>query len=952
MTAGPSLRRALLRDAHVGAAATAGGAAFAGLIEWIVTLWLHPGPTSLIVDLRLLCLVATLMALVWMVLGPLGAVAAAAPRLWTRVVEGRAAALAAPAPWPAPSRWRLSTSVHALVGGVTVVGYAFVTTVVGAKAIKSFKEPTLTALVIAIAALVIAAAAVLGTRVIATGLVALVDRTHRGTRRPTGVLAWTLGSPWLAAAIFVGAAIAALLIAGKFHAHLKPVWPWRRAVTLVAFAVGVGLAREWATWRPRGLRRDRRAAIAVAAAVLLLIPLTLLRIGAAPQVKFIVVSSSPSLARVIELVRTANDLDRDGFGSLLGENDCAPRDQKIHPGARDYPDNGVDENCDGRDFSMRDLAVPAGPSRPVPPAFLQPWNVLLITIDTVRYDYTTFGRKPGSNRTRDTTPELAKLAARSTDFTFAQAPSAGTMASIPAILTSKFFHSGIALDETRNKHGMPPRLKPENLTLPEIMKQGGYATGAILSHEYFNDWGMQQGVDNYDNEIGKTHDPYRVSSDRLTDRALAWISRHPTGKWFLWIHYLDPHSQYVEHPGDTAWNAGPEDLYEGELHFTDKHIGRLLDELIRLPGGERTIVAITSDHGDAFNEHGFSGHAIALYREILHVPLLIFVPNNPPRRVGGAVSNLDLVPTLAALCGIPVDNAAFEGRNLVPSIFYGEEDPERVVFAETNYPVPIRAAVSASWKLVFNMKSNFYELYDLVKDPMERVNLSSSNTAAQTKMREHMDSWLERVVFSRDVNMNQAAMRMQKVLLPGPPSPKQPTPGLSFDQGAVEVLGYEVTGASAGGKATVAVYLHAVRRPSRGFRIGAVLWAAPAFLPGGAAMTDAGAPINLYTAPMPGEQARAGARVTLDGLLPSDRWRAGEYLREELIVQLPPTWSASQVLVGLVVGTPDGSRPDFVGPQPANDPSCLTLGPTTVAVPTPPPPPPLNLLDLQDAGPR
>lgn len=939
MTAARSLSRAVLADAHAGASAAAAGAGFAGLVEWIITLEQHPGSLGLVVELRLLCLVAVLMAMVWLALGPLAAAAAALPRLYTRAVDGRAAALARPVGWPAPSRWSFAAAVHVLLGGLAAIGYAIGTTWIGARAITSFKEPILTALVIALAALALGVAAVAFTRAAARGVIALAGGTERARRPATGLLGYTLGSPWWALVIVVTAVAVTLLVAGKLHPHLKPVWPWRRLITLVAFVVGAGLHREWAA-RRRVRRRDRRVALAAAAVALVLVPATLMRIGAAPQVKFVVVSSSPSLARVIELVRVANDLDGDGFGSLLGENDCAPRDRKVHPGARDYPDNGLDENCDGRDFSMRDLAVPAGPTRPVPPAFRQPWNVLLLTIDTVRYDYTTFGRPPGSPRQRDTTPNLARLAARSTDFTFAMAPSAGTMASVPAIVTSKFFHSGIALDESNNKHGMPPRLKPENLTLPEIMKKGGYTTGAILSHEYFNDWGLQQGVDSYDNEIGRTHDPNRVSSDRLTDRALAWIARHPTEKWFLWIHYLDPHSQYVPHPEDTAWGDSPEDLYESELHFTDKHIGRLLDELIRLPGGDRTIIVVTSDHGDAFGEHGFSGHAVALYREILHVPLLVFVPNNPPRRVGGVVSNLDVVPTIAALCGIPVDETSFEGRNLVPSIFFGDEDPERVVFAETNYPVPIRAAISTSWKLVFNMKSNFYELYDLTRDPLEKQNLASSNPTALADMRAHMDAWLERVVFSRDANMNQAAMRMQKVLLPGKPELTHPTPGLSIDQGAIEILGYEVTGAGAGSKAIVTVYMHAVRRPSRGFRFGAVLWAVPPVA------TDGGVtPPQYLTAPIGGEQARAGARVTLDGLLPSDRWRPGEYLREELTVAIPPTWTSPQAMVGLVVGTSDGTRPDFAGPQPANDPSALSLGPWPVVVPLPPVPNPLNSPD-------
>lgn len=928
------LGRALVGDARTGAATTAAGAAFAGLVEWIVTLHQHPGSVGAVVAIRLLFLVATLMALLWLVLGPLGAAAAAGRRGWIRLRDGRAAALAAPPPWPAPSRWSMSTAVHVCVGGLAFVGYAVVATYAGAKAIRSFKEPTLTALVIAVAALAAAAFATVAARGLSVAILAAVPPAARRAA-PRGAWRWTpLGNPWLAALVVIGAAVVALLVTNRFLPHLKPVWPWRRAITLVAFAAGIGLHRELAAWRlahGRVRRPDRRVALAAAAAALVLVPLTLFWVGAAPQVKFTVVSSSPSLGRVIEWLRTANDLDRDGFGSMLGENDCAPRDRKIHPGARDYPDNGIDENCDGRDFSMRDLAVPAGPQRPVPPAFQRQWNVLLLTIDTVRYDATTFGRPKTSPRRKDTTPRLAELAERSTDFTFAMAPSAGTMASIPAIATSKFFHSGIALDESV-KGGMPPRLRPENLTLPEVMKQAGYATGTIFSHEYFNDWGLHQGVDDYDNEIGKTHDPNRVSSDRLTDRALAWISRHPAQKWFLWVHYLDPHSQYVPHPGDTQFGDPAQDLYEGELRFTDRHIGRLLDELIRLPGGDRTIVVVTSDHGDAFGEHGFDGHAIALYREILHVPLLFHVPNNPPRRVGGAVSNLDILPTVAALCGIDLAGASFEGRNLVPSIFYGEEDPERVVFAETNYPIPIRAAISASWKLVFNMKSNFYELYDLAADPMEKRNIASTDGKNLARMRAHMDAWLERVVFSRDPVMNQAAMRMQKVLLPGPPTPQVPLTGRSLDLGAIEVIGYDVTGAASGAKATIAIYLKPVRRPTRAFRFGAVLWAASGN--------------NDPTAPLPMEQARIGARVTLDGLLPSDRWRPGEYIREELVIQIPPGWSATQAMLGLVVGTPDGTRPDFAGPQPSNDPSALTLGPVTIAVPSPPP----NPMNPQDAG--
>ena len=913
------LARRLLDDVRTGAAAAGAGLGLAALVEAVIT-WRHfRGAIGLVMTGRLLALSLTLFALAWLVLAPLVGAATAAPRLWSALRDGRPAALARPRAGRAPSAWSPLAVAQLLFGGLAIIGFVAATTHLGARFIRSYKEPTLTALVTAIAAVVVAAVAV------ALARVAIVASTRACARWP-GATRWTpLGSAWLAGLVVIAVAVLALVIAGKLHHHLRPVWPWRKAGSLVAFVVGAGLFAEW---RARRAARPlpRRAGLALALAVLVLVPLTLVKIGAAPQLKGIVSASSPSLESLVRLVRRANDLDGDGFGSLLGENDCGPRNKAIHPGARDIPDNGVDENCNGSDFSMRDLAVPTGPERPVPPSFLKPWNVLLITIDTVRYDFTSFGQRPGG-RTRDTTPNLAKLARLSTDFTFAQAPSAGTMASVPAIITSKFFHSGIALDEQNIKPGMPPRLKPENLTLPEIMKQGGYQTGAILSHEYFNDWGLDQGVDDYDNEIGKTHDANRVSSDRITDRALAWIARRPTGKWFLWLHYLDPHAQYVAHPDDTNWSGSPEDLYESELHYTDKHLGRLLDELRRMPGGDRTIVIITSDHGDAFNEHGFSGHAIALTREILHVPLIFYVPDNVPRRLPQVVSNLDIVPTVAALAGIDVRGASFEGRSLVPQIFYGEEDPERAVFAETNYPVPLRAAVTTTWKLIFNMKSNFYELYDLVGDPLEQKNLASSRADDLARMRTRLDLWLERVVFSRDPAMSQAAARMQKVLLPGRPTPQVPVTGRAFDDGKVEILGYDLTPAAPGGKATLAVYLHAKERPSRVFRLGAALWAAPPGVTGDAAFTLAMAPI----------QARVGARVTLDGLLPSDRWRPGEYLREEFVITLPATWTAADVLVGLVVGTNDGSRPGFVGPQPSSDPSCLTLGVGRIPVPTPSP---------------
>jgi len=921
---------ALADDLRAGARASAGGAIAVAAVEWIATIVRHTGPVAAEVAARLLLVDAALVALMWVVLLPVCALAAAVPRLLHAVRAGRAAAAAAPRAVRAPSRWPAIAAPAIVTGAIAAIGFAAATTFVSMRLFVHYKEPVLVGLVGALAALVAGVAAFALARAAAGGLTRAAAALR--ARGPAAV-AWSpLGSPWLALAVAVVLVVIALRVTGRVHPHLRPVWPWAKLLTLLAFVVGAGAQLELAARPARRRARSRTAALAGALAALVLVPLTLIVVGADTRAKYVAVTSSPTLARAITLVRAANDLDRDGFGSLLGENDCAPRNRKIRPGVRDLPDNGIDENCDGRDFSMRDLAVAAGPTTPVPPAFQKPWNVLFITVDTLRYDYTSFGGRLTGPRRRDTTPRMAELVSRAASFTFAQAPSAGTMASVPAIMTSKFFHSGIALDEKNIKPGMPPRLKPDNVTLAEIMKGGGYTTGAILTHEYFNDWGLQQGFDWYDNEIGKTHDPRRISADRVTDRALAWIADRPTQKWFLWLHYLDPHAHYVAHPGEKSFGESQEDLYEGEIHWTDKQIGRLLDELVRLPGGERTIVVITSDHGDAFGEHGFDGHAIALTREILNVPLIFYIPDNPPRQIGGAVSNLDAVPTVAQLCGIDVSKLSFEGKSLVPQIFFGQEEPDRVVFAETNYPSPLRAAVSARWKLVYNMKANFHELYDLVADPWEKHNVAHSRADGMAVMRDALDRWLERVVFSRDATMSQAATRMAKVLLAGPPAPQVPVQGVAFDGGAVEVIGADVPALAAGAKATVAVYLKVVRKPSKAFSFGVALWGVPA-----------GAPA---TTPIGPEQARSGLRVTLDGLLPSDRWRPGEYVREEMTVTLPPQWTSPAAALGLIVGAPRGEA-GWQAPQPAGDPSigALAVVPVTpsAAPPPAPPAPPLQL---------
>jgi arylsulfatase A-like enzyme len=906
---GVVMSKAVRADLHRSALIAAVACGLWVLTEYVLMLWAYPGGSSWLVKLRLLPVTLALGALVWLPATSLAFALALIVRLLRRL-DG--------VPWDGPTLWRVSSSSSEPRAGVAAMWgccvasafFGFALQRWSLYALTHFKEPKLTAALIA--------AVALGLSLPATALGRGVRGVAAaGARRQRLLGRWNPLGRWLPALLLLTALVfTATLILWRSSPAVRAVLPWRLMISAGSWGAGGALA----LWllalelpRPRWMRI---AAPVSAGAIGAVIPLSLVFWGADPATKHVAITASPALTRLISLVRTLNDFDGDGFGSLLGENDCGPRNAAIRPGTRDLPDNGIDENCDGRDFSVRDLARPSDAAqRAVPAAFRKDWNVLLLTIDTVRYDHTTFGGYKDGPKKRDTTPRLAELVERSTSFTFTQAPSAGTMASIPAILTSKFFHSGVALDE-KVKHGMPPRLRPENVLISEIMKRTGYATGAITTHEYFNDWGMEQGFDSYDNSIGEKFDPFRITSGVLTDRALAWISRNHSRKWFLWAHYLDPHGRYVAHVDSPSYGTTEEDLYDGELAYTDQQIGRLLDEIARLPGGDRTIVIITSDHGDGFNEHGFINHGQALYRELLHVPMIIHVPNNLPRKIAGATSPLDVVPTVAALCGIDVSDLQFEGESLVPQIFYGEERTDRVVFAETNFPLPIRAAIRQSGKLIYFLKNNLYEFYDLTRDPWEKNNLASKEPAAMVPLRDALHRWLERVLYARDATFNQAVLRMNELLLPSRPTPEVPVADSSFDDGRVRVLGVGPRDSkkppTLGKPFEVNVYLEAAQAPTQAFRFQLIAW-------------PSSSPADLQAA-VAARSIRTPIRTTLDGLFPANRWQPGEYLRERFSLNIPADWTGGAMVLGLAVGDASGKLQPLQGPHPGTDATILVLG--------------------------
>ncbi len=917
------------------AMATGGALAFAP-IEYAITLWTYVGPISLGSKLRLVALTALLALVLWLALAVSFAAVVAVRRLARARIDPAAAGepgLFAPAPLVGGSRGGIRPGVPAVWAAVaTCLVLLLAVQGLGVWAMARYKEPQLTAGLIAAGAVVAAIVALALFR-------GLLLAATAGARALAPLGAWSPLGRWRAAGVaLAGLAGAGLLACWLVLPQSRSVMPVRLVISAIVVALGMGIGARRAVRaaglgarvprRPAAARR-RDAALLSAGALVLALP-TLVWWGAELETKYVAITASPALDKLIALVRVTNDLDRDGFGSLLGEADCAPLTAGVHPGAIDLPSDGIDQNCDGRDFSLADLAAPPGPVPPVPDAFKREWNFLLITIDTVRYDRTSFGGYRDGPARRDTTPRLAELVSRSTNFTFAQAPSAGTMASIPALVTSRYFHSGIAIDENMPR-GTPPKIMAENTTLPEVMKRGGYRTGAIGSHEWWNNWGLEQGVDEFDNSIGKTPDPFRVSADKVTDHALAWISRHQGRKWFLWAHYIDPHGRYVAHPDVVDYGSSEPDLYDAELRWTDREVGRLLDELRRLPSHGNTIVIITSDHGDSMGEHNvpLGTHGTALYREMLHVPMIFYIPDGKPRVIRGAVTNLDIMPTIAGIACIPIDDLQLEGRSLVGALFYGKEDRERVVFAETNAPGKQRAAISEQWKLIYYLSHNVYELFDLVADPWEKVNLAPQSPPALEPMKRALQAWMDRVLYARDPLFNQAFRRVAEMILRDPPVLEVAAVGQHLAGGKLQILGMSRDPATPflpGAKVDVFVYFRVDEPAAESYRFQLVAWpSAP------------GAPPD---APVPPTALRSGNRVTADGAYPTNRWRKGEYIRERFTFALPPDWRGEALAVALLatdIGSGERARPP--GAAPANDPMAFSLGALPARGPAPAPAP-------------
>lgn len=337
-------------------------------------------------------------------------------------------------------------------------------------------------------------------------------------------------------------------------------------------------------------------------------------------------------------------------------------------------------------------------------------NVLLITIDTWRYD-----RVGIHDKNLAKTPNLDRIAKLGTDFTRAFAHNPTTLAS----------HTNILTGTTPLYHGVADndgfKLHETFLTLAEHLKPFDYSTAAFIGSFILGKlYGLSQGFDVFYEPIEKTD----FIAEEVIQQALKWLMAQE-GRWFCWIHLWDPHSPYTPPaPYDQQYRNDP---YSGEVAYVDEQLGRVFSLMKRSGLFENSLVVITGDHGEGLGEHGEAEHGIFAYNSTIHIPLIVLGKMFSQKIVHEAVSHIDIFPTVCDVLKIEHPDH-LQGESLVPLLKKGKKINDSAIYFESKgfyYHrgwAPLEGFISGNKKYI---SLPIPELYDLEKDSSETENIIS-----------------------------------------------------------------------------------------------------------------------------------------------------------------------------------------------------------------------------------
>ncbi|MDA0839383.1 MAG: sulfatase [Planctomycetota bacterium] len=360
-------------------------------------------------------------------------------------------------------------------------------------------------------------------------------------------------------------------------------------------------------------------------------------------------------------------------------------------------------------------------------------NVILISLDTLRPDHLgCYGYS------RETSPNLDRLARSGVVFKTARSQAPWTLPSHMSLFTSM-------LPSHNRVEDLNEVLSASLQTLPELMKAAGYETAAVVNNgQMKKHWGFDRGFNSWQEfEV----DTPEGNCESITRHAMDWLATNSNSEspFFLFLHYFDVHEpyqapdKYRERFGVKV--TGPEtrqimwrsrtpaqdmtdqekraviDAYDAEIAWLDAELGRLFEVV-----PDNTLVVVFSDHGEAFDEHGWTLHGATLYEEEIRTLLIMSGKKIEPDEIETPVMLMDVAPTILEMCGVQVPSQ-FEGMSLKP-ITQGRTMPERAVLSETKRVLEgkfSRSILAGNRKLVWSFPDHYsvYELPDETDRPSQ-----------------------------------------------------------------------------------------------------------------------------------------------------------------------------------------------------------------------------------------
>lgn len=403
-------------------------------------------------------------------------------------------------------------------------------------------------------------------------------------------------------------------------------------------------------------------------------------------------------------------------------------------------------------------------------------NVILIVVDTLRADHLgCYGYH------RNTSPNIDAFASQGALFERHIATAIPTHPAFTTINTGQYSitHSIVA-------HGAPGEVPRKSPWLPRLMQGAGYTTCAV---DNLADWknGFGRGYEFYIDPTQRKTLHINMDNREINRRAIPWLEQHAREKFYMFIHYWDPHTPYLPprayrnlfykgdpcdpdnhsldammaHPLGQAWRetwfnklggnitdaAYIEALYDSEIRYCDEGIGHLLRTLEKLGIADDTLVVLTGDHGELMFRHGIFFDHHGLYDGNLRVPFIVRGPGVKPGRIPQMTAHVDVAPTILELAGAAIPGA-MEGTSLAPITKGGNGAAPRDFVISQECTWQMKWCVRTDhYKFILAREDDFYhtpmrELYDLVADPNELRNIAKEEPDTVRTLEVHLESWI------------------------------------------------------------------------------------------------------------------------------------------------------------------------------------------------------------------